>query len=135
MLEDKDWQIEAGATESEIAGLIAASAHPLPADYLSYLNFSNGGEGPLSIDPQWLVLDNTALVAHFLREGTFAEFFPGLVVIGSNGAGEAIAFDFRQGVAKGVVCFDMTNIDSTESIRHLAASFTELMSLVTSRGA
>lgn len=79
-------------------------------------------------------LDNTASVAHSLREGTFAEFFPGLVVIGSNGAGEAIAFDFRQGVANGIVCFDMTNIDLTESIRHLAASFTELMSLVPPRG-
>lgn len=135
MLEDKDWQIQAGAAASEIAGLIAASAHPLPADYLSYLNFSNGGEGPLSIYPLWLVLDNAAFVAHSLREGTFAEFFPGLVVIGSNGAGEAIAFDFRQGVANGIVCFDMTNSDLTESIQHLAASFTELISLLPPRGA
>ncbi len=130
MLEDKDWQTEAGAAASEIAGLIAASANPLPDDYLSYLNFSNGGEGPLSIDPLWLVLDSAAFVAHSLIEGTFAEFFPGLVVIGSNGAGEAIAFDFRQGVATRIVYFDMTNIDLTESIQHLAASFTDLMSLV-----
>lgn len=55
MLEDKDWQIERGATPSEIAGLIAASANPPPDDYLSYMNFSNGGEGPPSIDPLWLV--------------------------------------------------------------------------------
>lgn len=135
MLEDKDWQIEVGATASEIAGLIAASANSLPDDYLSYLKFSNGGEGPLSIDPLWLVLDNAAFVAHSLREGTSAEFFPGLVVIGSNGAGEAIAFDFRQGVATRIVYFDMTNIDLTESIQHLAASFTDLMSLVPPRGA
>jgi hypothetical protein len=135
MLEDKDWKIETGAEASEIASLIAASAHPLPDDYLSYLSFSNGGEGPLSIHPLWLVLDDAAFVAHSLREGTFAEFFPGLVVIGSNGAGEAIAFDFRQGVANGIVYFDMTNSDLTESIQHLAASFTEMMSLVELRGA
>lgn len=135
MLQEKDWQIQVGAAANELADLIAVSANPLPDDYLSYLNFSDGGEGPLSIHPLWLVLDNASFVAHSLREGTFAEFFPGLVVIGSNGAGEAIAFDFRRGVANGIVHFDMTNIDLTESIQPLATSFTELMSHVTPRGA
>jgi hypothetical protein len=135
MLEDKDWQTQMGSPADELADLISASSNPLPDDYLSYLNFSNGGEGPLGVDPLWLVLDNAAFVAHSLREGIFAEFFPGFVVIGSNGAGEAIAFDFRRGVANGIVYFDMTNIDLTESIQPLAASFTELMSLVKPRGA
>lgn len=59
---------------------------------------------------------SAAFVAHSLREGTFAEFFPSLVVIGSNGAGESIAFDFRQNVANRIVYFDMTNIDLTDTI-------------------
>ncbi len=133
MLEGKDWQAKAGATAVELADLIAASGNTLPDDYLSFLSFSNGGEGPLSVVPPWLVLDDAAFVAETMRNGTFAEFFPGLIVVGSNGAGEAIAFDVRQGSRGGIVYFDMTNSDLAESVQPLAATFTELMSLVPPR--
>jgi hypothetical protein len=135
MLEGKDWQIKAGATAVELADLIAATGNILPDDYLSFLSFSNGGEGPLSIDPFWLVLHDAAFVAKTMRNGTFAEFFPGLIVIGSSGAGEAIAFDVRQGIVGGIVCFDMTNIDLAESVQPLAGSFTALMALSIPSGA
>jgi len=125
-----DWQHRSGALTSEISDLIAASAFALPDDYLTFLSTSNGGEGSLSKGPFHAVLDSAADVAQGLREGSFAEFFPGLVVIGSNGAGEAIAFDFRAGTCAGIVYFDMTNIDFTESIAPLAASFTQMMSLI-----
>ncbi|OYU37483.1 MAG: hypothetical protein CFE33_20680 [Pseudorhodobacter sp. PARRP1] len=135
MFKDKDWHVQIGAAPTELDDLMAASGNSLPDDYLSFLSMSNGGEGPLSIDPLNLVLDDAAFVAETMRAGTFATFFPGLIVIGSNGAGEAIAFDFRRGEANGIVYFDVTNSDLSESIQPLAASFTELMSLVNPREA
>ena len=96
-MKDKNWSTKAGAAAADIAELIAMSGNALPEDYLRFLRFSNGGEGPLSIQPFWLVLDSAAFVTSTLLDGTLSEFFPGLVVIGSNGAGEAIAFDFRSG--------------------------------------
>ena len=135
MLEGKDWQAKAGATAVELADLIAASGNTLPDDYLSFLSFSNGGEGPLSVDPLWLVLDDAVFVAETMRNGTFAEFFPGLIVIGSNGAAEAIAFDVRQGSSSGIVYFDMTNSDLAECVQPLARSFTALMAFRIPSGA
>ena len=123
------WQPKAGAAHEELAKLVAASGVRLPQDYLAFLRLSNGGEGPLSVDPLWLVLDSVDTVTDTLADGTFTEFFPSFVVIGSNGAGEGIAFDFRADGDAGVVYFDMTNTDLAESVRPLAASFTGLLAL------
>lgn len=128
------WRGKAGATEAEIADLVAAATCPLPADYLAFLRISNGGEGALSAPPLWLVLDDAAFVARSLRQAQAEPFFPGLLVIGSNGAGEAIAFDLRHGAVAGIVCFDMTNADLSESVQPVAASFTDLMALVVATG-
>ena len=128
-----DWQTRAGATTEELADLVAVAGGVLPEDHLSFLRVSNGGEGPLSVQPFWLVLDPAAEVARTLRESTFGAFFPDLLVIGSNGAGEAIAFDLPPGATASVVFFDMTDIDLSESVQPLAASFTDLLSLVERR--
>ena len=135
MLQGKEWQAKAGAPADQIADLIAASGNTLPDDYLSFLRHSNGGEGELCVHPFWLVLDDADSVAKAMRDGTFAAFFPGLIVIGSNGAREAIAFDTRQGVVTGIVCFDMTNTDLAQSVQPLAGSFTELMVFRVASGA
>lgn len=128
------WRGKAGATAAELADLAAASGWPLPDDDLSFLQVSNGGEGELSVPPLWLVLHDAAFVTQGFRDASARAFFPGLRVIGSNGAGEAIAFDLRDGAAGGIVCFDMANSDLTESVRPVAASVMDLMALVVATG-
>lgn len=123
------WQPKAGAAHEELAKLATASGRTLPEDYLAFLRGSNGGQGPISVDPLWLILDSADSVADALNDGTFTEYFPDLIVIGSNGAGEGIAFDLRSNRKAGVVHFDMTNADFRESVQPLAASFTELLAL------
>lgn len=123
------WQPKAGAAHEELAKLATASGPTLPEDYLAFLRVSNGGQGPLSVDPLWLILDSADSVADALNDSTFTEFFPGLIVIGSNGAGEGVALDFRLNREAGVVHFDMTNANLRESVQPLAASFTELLAL------
>lgn len=123
------WQSAEGADSEDLAKMVAASRMTLPDDYLSFLRVSNGGQGPLPVEPFWLALDSVDTVTNTLADGTFTEFFPSFIVIGSNGAGEGIAFDFRSGRDAGVVYFDMTNIDLAESAQPLAASFTGLLAL------
>ncbi|WP_394155874.1 SMI1/KNR4 family protein [Loktanella salsilacus] len=131
---NSSWEPKAGAAHEEIAKLVTAAGYTLPESYLAFLCISNGGQGPLSVDPFWLILDSADSVAGALKIGTFTEFFPGLIVIGGNGAGEGVAFDFRSNREAEVVHFDMTNTDHSESVRPFAASFTELLALVGESG-
>jgi len=130
MLEDREWTKTEGARPEGIRALADAAPEPLPKAYLQLLADTNGGEGPLPVQPLWLVLYPAEEVAQIARDATFEEFFPGLFVIGGNGGGEAIAIDFRGSHPSPIVAFDMTNSDIEESVRPLAASFEALLDMV-----
>lgn len=127
LLKDKDWQAALGAPQKAADALIAASDTELPSDYLAFLAYSNGGQGSLSVHPLWLVLYPAKLVTDLLNDATRRLTFHSVLTIGSNGAGESIAFDFRPGAAFGIVYFDSANTDLQESVVPLAASFTQLL--------
>src|ERR1700730_4309460 len=66
----------------------------LPADYVHFLQQMNGGEGSLGENAYvalWRVEELDDRNAGY----EVAEFAPGLFLFGSNGAGEAFAFDTR----------------------------------------
>ena len=129
-MNEKSWLGCEGATLEDLNGLSAVTGNVLPTSYLSFLGNSNGGEGPLRDDPYWMVLDPATDVAAAVATSTFSKSFPGLLVIGGNGAGEGIAFDFRADHDGRIVFFDMTNSDLMESIRPLAGSFSALLDLI-----
>jgi hypothetical protein len=111
MLDDKNWQRKAPASDEALIRLASIAPFPLPESYLDFLAYGDGGEGPFGVQPCWLVLDPIDTVVGTETSGTFHEFFPNYFVIGSNGAGEAIALTIgKSGKAK-VVYFDMTNTD------------------------
>jgi len=65
----------------------------LPADYAQFMQKADGGEG--FIGKHYLMLWP---VAEVIKENTgtyYAEAAPGLLLFGSNGGGEAFAFDTR----------------------------------------
>jgi hypothetical protein len=66
----------------------------LPDDYLSFLAASDGGEGFLG--DRYVVLWRAEEVGPFHRDYEVAEHAPELLLIGSDGGGEAIAFDRRE---------------------------------------
>jgi hypothetical protein len=132
LLQDKDWEAASGATQDALDALIAASDTDLPSDYIAFLADSNGGNGPLSVHPLWLMLYPAEMITDLLNDVPRRAMFPGLFIIGSNGAGESIAFDFRSGATVGVIHFDMINSDLQESVVPLAASFTQLLALLES---
>jgi hypothetical protein len=96
VLEDREWHGAEGASSAAVVLLNSVAPVDLPESYYSLLSFSNGGEGPLPVQPLWLSLYPAAEVVQIERDGTFREFFAKLFVISGNGGGEAVAFDLRK---------------------------------------
>jgi hypothetical protein len=48
---DREWHSAHAASATALADLRSAAPARLPAAYLELLAFSNGGEGPLPVDP------------------------------------------------------------------------------------
>ena len=130
MLEGREWRKVEGASSDAIAALKSIAPADLPESYYALLSFSNGGEGPLAVQPLWFQLYPAEETARIERDGTFREFFEGLFVIGGNGGGEALAFDLRRGEPYPLVAFDMTNINLTESVQPVASSFDAALELI-----
>ncbi|MDP1026774.1 SMI1/KNR4 family protein [Sphingomonas sp. KR1UV-12] len=130
MLEGRDWHKLAAADDNDLRQLEEAAPVDLPASYLAFLRYSNGGEGPLPVQPLNLCLYPAEEVAQIAREGTFTECFQGLFVIGDSGGGEAVALDLRSGPPFSVVSLDMTNTDCLEATITVAASFDDALSLI-----
>jgi hypothetical protein len=127
---DREWHAVAGATDASLARLVAASPVELPSDYLRFLAFSNGGEGPLGVQPFYFQIDPADEAALALADRRHEEFFPGFVIIGSNGGGEYVALDVRGSLPWPVVALDMTNADLDQSVLIIASSFAAFVDLV-----
>ena len=130
MLENRQWWGREGATQAQLDALRAVVPADLPAAYFQFLAWSHGGEGPLPDEPLWFVLDTVVDVIGAVHARSFEEAFPGLLVFASNGGGEAIAFDTRKGAPYPIVYFEMGNGNLEESVRPLANSFDELLTLL-----
>ena len=66
-----------------------------PNDYRAFLLECGGGEG--FVGSSYLVFWAADEIAPFNADYEVSESAPGLLLIGSNGAGEGLAFDLRQG--------------------------------------
>jgi hypothetical protein len=84
------------ASPALIAEAQAKLSFPLPADYVQFLQQMNGGEGSLGGNA-YVALWRVEELGERNAGYEVAEFAPGLFLFGSNGAGEAFAFDNRTG--------------------------------------
>jgi hypothetical protein len=108
MLEGRDWYAVGGATAEELSKLRTVAPDNLPSRYLDLLAFSNGGEGPLAIQPYNLCLDPAMTVAETISsENNGQADLHGFLIFGSNGGGEYLAFDTREEAPWPVVVIDM----------------------------
>jgi hypothetical protein len=130
VLENREWHRVDGASAAAIARLRATAPASLPESYFALLTFSNGGEGPLPVQPLWLCLYSAEEVTEIEQTGTFRESFPKLFVIGGNGGGEAVAFDMRANEPYPIIAFDMTNSDPATSIQEITGSFDAALTLI-----
>ncbi|WP_454688511.1 SMI1/KNR4 family protein [Achromobacter aloeverae] len=128
--ETRDWFKADGATTDVISALRSVSPAAVPARYYELLAFSNGGEGPLPVQPFNFCLDTAEEVAASARDGRYKEFFADFFVFGGNGGGELIAFDMRVDAPWPIVAIDMTNIDLEESVASVAPDFEKFVEMI-----
>ncbi|SRR6266404_9898902 len=79
-----------GATCDLIEAFEHSTGLKLPNDYVGFLKTCNGGEGFVGED--YLILWRIEELEEFNRDYEVQEYVPGLLLIGSNGGGEAYGF-------------------------------------------
>jgi hypothetical protein len=84
----------------------------LPADYFELLRVTDGGEGPLAIDPGWFQLWRTEEIPEHYRGYATAEYFPEYLGFGSSGGGVMLAF--KEGAGAKVFGIDFCNSDPND---------------------
>lgn len=87
----KGFYFNAAALDSDIENLLENLSFKLPDDYISFLKKSNGGEG--FIDDEYIILWKAEELILFNKEYQVSEYVDDVFFIGSNGGGEAIAYD------------------------------------------
>ncbi|TCP92050.1 SUKH superfamily protein [Cricetibacter osteomyelitidis] len=73
--------------------LVSSLPFKLPTDYLDFLQKINGGEG--FIDDEYIILWKAEELILFNNKYEVAEYTDDIFLIGSNGGGEAIAYDLK----------------------------------------
>ncbi|UEP38553.1 SMI1/KNR4 family protein [Burkholderia ambifaria] len=120
----ENWHWNEGASNQAVSDLISLIEIALPDDYLAFLKEHNGGEG--FIDNDYLMLWRAEDIIAFNKEYEVVEYAPGLLLFGSNGGGEAYAFDTRDSSMR-IVQVPFIGM-SLADIRPIADSLTALLS-------
>ena len=124
----RKWQSNLPALEAEIAELKSKTRSELPTEYLDLLRFSNGGEGPLALEPLWFQLYPVKDCIEFCVDTESGKRFPEFLFFGSNGGLESIAFNLREGPPWPIVMVDpIAGAESATIIAHNIAEFISAM--------
>jgi hypothetical protein len=91
----KGFNLNAPATEQEIHDFEGLAGLTLPIEYVEFLRVGNGGEGFIG-ENAYAMLWRVEELERFNREYEVQQYAPGLLLIGSDGGGEALAYDRRQ---------------------------------------
>src|SRR5262245_59858416 len=119
---------EAPAEPGAVAALSATSGIELPEAYLALLRLSNGGEGPLGVEPGWFRLWPVEEILALNRGYEVHEYLPGLFGFGSNGGGELFAFDTRRGPPWPIVMAPFIGMEK-DTLVEIASDFAEFLRL------
>jgi hypothetical protein len=88
--------------------LRAVGPADFPQRYVDLLAYSDGGEGPLPVNPYNLCLDSARAVAERIESRNNGQAdLDGFLIFGGNGGGEYLAFDLRRGSPWPIVTIDM----------------------------
>ncbi len=112
------------ASESAILDFETASGFQLPDDYRQFLLYSNGGEGFIGQHAYAMIWPIEQVVSMNEAYQT-AEYAPGLLVFGSDGGGEAFAFDVREDYWS-VVSVPFVGMD-LKVAKSIASTFSEFL--------
>lgn len=108
---------------SSIRQLEATTGVRLPEDYARFLQEVNGGEG--FVGSAYVILWRAEELSEMNKAYQVAEYAPGLFLFGSDGGGEALAFDTRS-AAKPIVSIPFVGME-LNSVRPVASNFQEFL--------
>ena len=121
------WRPVEPAPKGVVEALAVAASIPLPAAYLEFLRRCNGGEGDFAAQPLWISFWPAEQVLELNRGYEIDRYFPRFFGFASNGGGELLAFDTRDGEPYPVVMIPFIPLDVEESIV-VAADFDDVLS-------
>ncbi len=104
----------APVSDTDIEQFETRAGLKLPTDYADFLKWSNGGEGFIG-DNAYAALWKLGDLAERNEANGVAEFAPGFFLFGSDGGGEAFAFDART-PAMPVVCIPFIVMEPSAAI-------------------
>lgn len=108
------------ASLEQIAAFSTTSGLTLPQDYTDFLKQSNGGEGIIGANA-YLILFTVDELASLNKAYHVEDYAPGLLIFGSDGGGEAFAFNV--GDSMRVIRVPFVGMDSS-NVEPLANNFT-----------
>lgn len=123
------WTRKPPATIAVINKLVAESTVELPNDFLAFLALSNGGCGSLACPAYGFDLWPAEDLLKFNAAYETSTYIPGFIGFGSNGAGELLAFDTRQGQPYPIVMVPFIPMDS-KCAKVIAADFIGFLNLL-----
>jgi SMI1/KNR4 family protein SUKH-1 len=123
------WRPVAPASREALAHLVANRPLDLPTAYLDLLSLSNGGEGDLGVEPEWISIWPAEEVLARNSEYDISRNAPGLLGFATNGGGELLAFDARSGPPYPVVTIPFIAMDLRDA-KTVATDFLALISAI-----
>jgi hypothetical protein len=115
---DQSFQANAPPSTEALASLRTGLVKSLPESYFAFLIHANGGEG--FIGDRYVQLWRAEELAEMNRAYKTEELFPNLFFIGSDGGGEAYAFNLSRTDA---MVFEVPFIGLPTDARAIASSF------------
>lgn len=109
--------------ESSIRQFESEAGLRLPEDYAQFLQQADGGEG--FVGNAYIILWRVGELLEMNRAYQVAEYAPGLFLFGSDGGGEAFAFDTRND-AKPIVSVPFVGME-LKLARPLGSNFKEFL--------
>src|SRR5712672_1170534 len=119
------------ASPALIAQSRAKFSFQLPADYVQFLQQMNGGEGSLG-ENAYVVLSRVEQLGEMNAACEVAEFAPELFLFGSNGAGEAFAYDTRVSPPR-IIAIPFVTLDLCDAVV-IAANFRSFLEVLFTSG-
>jgi hypothetical protein len=129
VFEGREWFAVPAAPREMLDELRQVAPVELPASYYQLLAFSDGGEGPLPLNPFNLCLDASNQVTEAIRTKNYGQpDLAGFIVFGGNGGGELLAFDVRGAAPWPIVTIDL--VVGAASAEQVAPDFDAFMELI-----
>ncbi len=116
--------LEPQAHRATVASLVAGFKGAFPQDYIEFLTTWEGGAGFFGDD--YVVVDGPALALD--TNAANAKFANPIWFIGSDGGGEGVGFDLRDGRQFEIVMAPLVGTDDQSTWIPMASSFSDLIS-------